>query len=628
MRKRIVLGIRTSQFAGFAALAVFAWGACVGSDPVTSGPSDDAGTGDASNGAPPTCGNGKKEIGEDCDGADLDGKRCADVGSFYAGALACTPACRLETSLCVGPPSVPALRKPMNNAHRSRFSADARRPTFEWEPSRLSGPLTEITYELQYGTDATFQEAVATATVKQPATTYVVTKDLAIDENVPVGSHHYWRVRACVGDVCSAYSRTWHLHVWRSEGDLDGDGYADLVVGAPSADGAGADSGRLVLYRGGPSFSASTTATPFEGAAVGAGLGGVVRHAGDVDGDGFADLLASSAAGISIYFGSATGPFSRAPHVLPHPAAYKNSVASAGDVNGDGFADIVIGKPGSKALLFFGGKTLKTTPDHELAPSSASPLFAKSAIGVGDLNGDGFGDLVFSGTYYGEANPVGGAPKPAAWVFFGAESGPPTFAGSVEYGLEEGSGYSAAGCDVDGDGFSDLVVGMSRASLADVLGGGRLYRGSAKTPFDFSSALPLQRPNGGVYGLGESVACGDVTGDGRADIILGSPYSANGGSDQGSFVLYPGSAQPTGVGVEYLGATNDWLGIAVAVPGDLDGDGLGDVAATAPGYSWYTSGQNRTGKALVYFGRTTLPLVSGPTFPGVQNEHFGAAVGP
>src|SRR5262249_24905826 len=148
-------------------------------------------------------------------------------------------------------------------------------------------------------------------------------------------------------------------------GDVNADGYADIVIGAPG-DGMGYDNtGSAYLYFGGQSgFSPPmrlAKPTADSGAAVGAYVGG----AGDVDGDGYADILAAIDHGSFVYLGSPSGPAPQATQlVLPGDgqnfAFGQAALGALGDIDGDGFADVAAGAPDSNgsaggAFLFRGG---------------------------------------------------------------------------------------------------------------------------------------------------------------------------------------------------------------------------------------------------------------------------------
>jgi hypothetical protein len=173
-------------------------------------------------------------------------------------------------------------------------------------------------------------------------------------------------------------------------GDVNADGYADMLLGRSA--GAG---GTSILYLGGTAPDAVPDLTL-------AGSGGrrlyKVAWSGDVNGDGFYDMLAGTSSFAAdeayLFLGGAT----------PDPApdvtyASTRSVQGAGDSNGDGFADILVGVQGTGAYLYFGASVVDGTPDAAL--TGASTTYSGAAAGVGDANGDGYADVVLGDPYGG-----------------------------------------------------------------------------------------------------------------------------------------------------------------------------------------------------------------------------------
>ncbi|MEI8256937.1 MAG: integrin alpha, partial [Deltaproteobacteria bacterium] len=183
-----------------------------------------------------------------------------------------------------------------------------------------------------------------------------------------------------------------------SAGDVNGDGFADMVVGAW---GASSYVGRAYVYLGSATGLATSPATTLTGVSRGS-----VASAGDVNGDGFADVVAGSvgASGqpgrADVYLGSATGLTTSPATSLTGPdgadGRFGRSVASAGDVNGDGYADVVVGADGvssntGRAHVYLGSATgLATAPATSLTgPDGTDGWFGWSVASAGDLNGDG-----------------------------------------------------------------------------------------------------------------------------------------------------------------------------------------------------------------------------------------------
>ena len=270
-------------------------------------------------------------------------------------------------------------------------------------------------------------------------------------------------------------------------GDTDGDGYDDMLVGAPGDDAGGTDAGAAFLVRG-PMWGDFDLDAPDAGL-LGEGPGDVagsaVAMAGDTDSDGFDDLLvgayqadaaAIDAGAVYLFRGPTLGIASLATadaRITGEAAGDLAgwSVAAAGDVNGDGFDDLLIGARGEStvgslsgaAYLLLGpvtGQVSLTAADAKMVGEAAQDYAGTSVAGVGDVNGDGFDDLMIGAP--GNDNPAFDAG--AAYLFHGPVAGYHTLdlADAKMIGWdafdEAGTEVAAAG-DVDGDGYDDMFVG-------------------------------------------------------------------------------------------------------------------------------------------------------------------------
>ncbi|MEQ1502913.1 MAG: VCBS repeat-containing protein [Myxococcota bacterium] len=184
-----------------------------------------------------------------------------------------------------------------------------------------------------------------------------------------------------------------------SAGDVDGDGYDDVLVAAPEFSGAFTKEGAVALYRGSPTGIASSAAWTISGGDDYGYLGVSVAGAGDVNGDGFDDVIVGGPldadGGALVYLGSATG-------LDPVPAwegsspydGFGVSVASAGDVNGDGYDDVIIGQPygyTSHVYIYLGSPTgPETSPSWTVWSPVPLSDFGQSVASAGDVNGEPF----------------------------------------------------------------------------------------------------------------------------------------------------------------------------------------------------------------------------------------------
>ena len=382
-------------------------------------------------------------------------------------------------------------------------------------------------------------------------------------------------------------------------GDLNGDGFSDFIVGAYQCDAGGLDAGRAYVYYGGRAIDAKPDLY-LTGEAAGDLFGVSVASAGDVNHDGFPDLVVGAhendAAGANagrayIYLGG-PGADSRPDFILTGEAAgdaFGYSVASAGDVNGDGNADVIVGayensaraSGAGRAYVFFGGPNMDTTPDLILTGDAAGDYFGISVASAGDINGDKYGDVIV-GAYQ---NDFGGTDAGRAYVYFG---GPRVDdrADLILTGAAAGDafGFSVASAgDFNKDGFGDVIVGAyhNDAGGADA-GRAYLYLGGARPDARADLNLTGDAP-GDAFGFSVGSA-GDVNGDGVSDVIVGAYGNDAGGSAAGRCYVYFGGTPLDAISdFTVTGeASLDNLGYAVSGALDLDGDGFGDVAVAAP----------------------------------------------
>ena len=422
-----------------------------------------------------------------------------------------------------------------------------------------------------------------------------------------------------------------------SAGDVNGDGYADVIVGSPFYNvGQQYDIGRAYLYLGSPSGLSATPAWIGQGDRDVDEFGVSVAAAGDVNGDGYADVLIGApgydgahgydAGRVLLYLGSASGLSSSPAWAVEgfQPASgFGVSVGSAGDINGDGFIDVVVGSPYHKTYDSYGNVVTEGRVFIYFGSASgpaASPgwmtdgkgQFGYSVADAGDVNGDHIDDLIVGAHFY-DAGYFATSNEGAAYVYLGSTTGPtqtPSWSAvSDQVGALFGTSVAGVG-DVNGDGFADVVVGARLGSTrvtADAQseeGRAFLYLGSAGGP----SSSPAWSPFGDQYGeqFGFSVAgAGDVNGDGYADVVVGALDYTGGQYEEGRILLYLGSSgglPPVPAWEAESDQPPAQLGFSVAGAGDVDGDGFSDIVS---GADRYPSGSDLVGGALLYQGAPT-----------------------
>jgi Ca2+-binding RTX toxin-like protein len=494
---------------------------------------------------------------------------------------------------------------------------------------------------------------------------------LHIDGNIPLASldgSNGFRIDGTVADGLFGESVS-------SAGDINGDGFADLIIGAHTTNlkvGSG-----YVVFGKASGFGGSLALSSLDGG-NGFRLDGAARDnysnrsvsaAGDVNGDGFADFIIGAdaaspngtpLAGSSfVVFGKATG-FDPAQDLSKldgtngfrldggHAEDFSGqAVSSAGDINGDGYDDLLIGvaDADSRGLLSSGtayvvfGKadgfsstldlsTLDGTKGFQLHGHSAYDFVGIAVGAAGDVNGDGYDDFI-----------VGSGNSNVSYVVFGKAGGFSAnqdisdLNGHTGFRIEGANSFavSSAG-DVNGDGYDDLIVGSPFGNSTGTSDSGAAYVVFGKAS-GFDPTLNLSSLNGNngfslsdstVAGnwAGMSVAsAGDINGDGYDDMLIGAPFTeANDQRAFGAMYVVYGKASGFSANVDLSSldgtrgfrldgeAAYNWLGYSVSAAGDVNGDGFDDLIVGAKEAS--PAGKTAAGSAYVIFGGNFTGSVS------------------
>jgi uncharacterized repeat protein (TIGR01451 family) len=431
-------------------------------------------------------------------------------------------------------------------------------------------------------------------------------------------------------------------------GDVDGDGLADVLVGASRYDdGHGFDGGRAFLYRGSIGGLDESALWTTEGDQVGAEMSYSVASAGDVNADGFGDVIIGapfhdngldSEGRAQVHFGSGAGLETSAAWTVDGGQAggkFGWSVDSAGDVNGDGFSDVIVGAPGFMngeptegiAFVFHGSPTDPSYGADWFADSNQTGSeFGAAVAGAGDVNGDGYGDVIVGAPNFGNGQSGEGG----AWVYLGSPAGLDSVAiwsaEGGQAGAKFGFSVGTAG-DVDGDSLAEVIVGAPSydAGLADQ-GRTFAYLGTVFGPV----TQPFWTADGphATAGFGYSVdSAGDVNGDAHSEVIVGAPQYSNGQVNEGAAFAFLGSTLGLS-GAPFWSTESDQVGASmgrsVACAGDINGDGYSDVVVGAPQFA---DGVTDGGQARVYTGSVSgLSTSPSWTATGEDNVRFGWSV--
>ncbi len=430
-------------------------------------------------------------------------------------------------------------------------------------------------------------------------------------------------------------------------GDVNGDGYSDVIVGAINYDNGETDEGRAFVYHGSASGLSATANWTAEGNQVNAVFGGRVSTAGDVNGDGYSDVIIAAAhydngqseeGRVYVYHGSASGLSVSANWTAESDqtgAEFGSSVSTAGDVNGDGYSDVIVGAwlfdngqtDEGRAYVYYGSSSGLSATANWTAESDQAGAYFGVVSTAGDVNGDGYSDVIIGAYLYDNGQTDEGK----AFVYHGSASGLSVSANwtaeSNQAGAAFGACVSTAG-DVNGDGYSDVIVGAINYDNGETdEGRAFVYHGSASGLSATANWTAEGNQVNAVFG-GRVSTAGDVNGDGYSDVIIAAAHYDNGQSEEGRVYVYHGSASGLSVSANWTAESDQTgaeFGSSVSTAGDVNGDGYSDVIVGA----WlFDNGQTDEGRAYVYHGSAGgLSATASWTAESDQaSAHFGISV--
>jgi hypothetical protein len=348
-------------------------------------------------------------------------------------------------------------------------------------------------------------------------------------------------------------------------------------------------------------------------------LGMWVAGAGNLNGDTYNDVIIGSYGGnweTFILFGD--DPVDSVPDIILPTSPltlFSNGVSGVGDVNFDGFDDIIIGQEWSTYpyYIYFGGNPMDSTPDVTLVPSADSiGIFYgdQPVSGAGDVNNDGYNDVIIGNAKYN-------AYQGRVWIYYGGD--PMDDVEDVVLAGENMDDYfgwcvRSAG-DVNNDGFDDVIVGAY--SYDFYIGRAYIYYGG--DPMDNSPDVTLTGEGVANYFAFSVSSAGDVNYDGYDDVIVGA-YSAN--VDGRAYIYHGGDPMDNTPDVILDAPENSGMfGYTVSSLGNADGDNYADVVVAAP----MNPAPDPREKVFVYLGGDPMSTTPVQLIPGegTENYHFG-----
>ena len=333
---------------------------------------------------------------------------------------------------------------------------------------------------------------------------------------------------------------------------------------------------------------------------------------GDLNGDGYSDLIISSSAEypgrVYVFFGG--NPFDTLYDLtFINPLNFGHSISS-GDVNNDGYDDLAISDSDFRVMLYFGGIPMDTIADWIANKQEPTTSWFGYSIAVSDLNNDSFADIIVGAPLAGGNDNLG-----AVYIYWGAVN-PDTICDVKFYGTDDSNfGWRlSSGYDVNGDNINDLAVGAPTAPLT--FPNISIYYGDSSS-FDTIRDVDIYNPCNELY-YGSSVSLvKDINGDGYDDLVAGANhnnqvyiyYGDNLMDNQFDVIL---SADTFRFGTEVIGIDN------------ADGDGLGDIVVGCPRYG---GEYPYKGRVYLFRGGDPFDSIYDASVQGFPSQEIGWNVG-
>lgn len=404
-------------------------------------------------------------------------------------------------------------------------------------------------------------------------------------------------------------------------GDVNNDGFGDLLVGAPFFDNGFTDEGRAFLYFGSSAGLAATAGWAYSCGKTNCQLGYSVDTAGDVNNDGIKDFIIGAPyytngqteeGAAFIFHGKATAPLTTPTTILESNLAgvhFGSSVAGGAKFNNDLFSDIAIGAPHytnihsnqGVVFVYWGSAAgISSVVKNTITTNAANAQLGQVVKVLSDVNGDGFSDLIASAPAQSEGNTNEGK----VYLYLGSAGGLSSVESwTAQINLDNANfGETIASGDINHDGNADLIVGAPRYTdsiTGNTVGAIFVYYGNG-TSFGATPNVTFKGNNDWEY-FGGGLLCADINGDSFAEIIVSSIYFDGTFTDEGKVYVYYG----TSYGIETTpswsklgGSSEATFGLGMAV-GDVNKDNTPDLFLSG---GWETNGQTYEGKVYAFHG--------------------------